>query len=126
MNYTHPWNLATLAIGIGLLVAGAYYYEAIDWDIPISFIMAGFTYLSAVWSLTVILKRQWRKFPLMLLAVWWSVDGCYAMYWTFKNPYALAMMRDANWPASLALYFSCSVVWSMPEFWQQLRSKKGP
>jgi hypothetical protein len=35
-----PWKLATLAIGIGLLVIGAFYYEAPDWDISISFIMA--------------------------------------------------------------------------------------
>lgn len=117
MNYTHPWNLATLLIGIGLLVAGSFYYEAPDWDIPISFIMAVFTYLTAVWSLKVILKRRWRMFPLMLVAVWWTVDGCYALYWSFQNPQALELMREANWPASLALYFACAVVWLLPEVW---------
>jgi hypothetical protein len=30
-----PWKLATLAIGIGLLVVGSFNYEAPDWDIPI-------------------------------------------------------------------------------------------
>ena len=36
----------TLAIGIALLIAGAFYYEAPDWDIPISLIMATLAYLT--------------------------------------------------------------------------------
>lgn len=119
MNYTHPWNLLTLAVGIALLIVGSFYYEAPDWDVPISFIMAGFTYLTAAWSLQVILKRNWRMIPVMLLATWWSVDGCYALYWHFKNPVALDLMRDANWPASLALYFACGLVWTIPEIWEK-------
>ncbi|MFN7881459.1 MAG: hypothetical protein ACK5PF_00345 [bacterium] len=126
MNYTHPWNLLTLLVGIGLLVAGSFYYEAPDWDIPISFIMAGFTYLTAVWSLKVILQRRWRMFPLMLVAVWWTVDGCYALYWSFQNPQALELMREANWPASLALYFACAVIWLMPEIWRDLQKRREP
>ena len=35
-----PWKLATLAIGIALLIAGRFYFQAPDWDIPISLIMA--------------------------------------------------------------------------------------
>ena len=27
-----PWKLATLAIGIGLLVVSSFYYNAPDWD----------------------------------------------------------------------------------------------
>ena len=118
MNYLHPWNLSTLLVGLGLLVVGSFYYQAPDWDIPISFIMAGFTYLSAAWSLNVLVKRRWKWFPLMLLATWWSVDGCYALYWHFKNPIALELMREANAPASLALYWACGVVWSLPEIWR--------
>ena len=119
MNYRHPWNIGSLLVGIGLLIAGSFYYEALDWDIPISLIMAGFSYLSAAWSLNVLVKREWRKFPLMLFFTWWTVDGCYALYWYFKNPMALELMREANWPASLALYWACGVVWSMPEIWRE-------
>lgn len=124
MNYRHPWNLSTLAIGVVLLVAGSFYYQAPDWDIPISLIMAGFTYLTATWSLTVVVKREWRMFPLMLLFTWWSVDGCYALYWYFKDPKALELMRDANWPASLSLYWACGLVWYVPELWRLKR--RGP
>jgi hypothetical protein len=34
-----PWKLCTLAIGIALLIAGSFYYQAPDWDIPIILIM---------------------------------------------------------------------------------------
>lgn len=46
-EYIRPWKLATLAVGIGLLVLGSFYLPAPDWDIPISFIMAVLTYLVA-------------------------------------------------------------------------------
>jgi hypothetical protein len=116
MAFLSPWNLATLAIGLALLVWGSFYYQAPDWDIPISIIMAGFAYMFSAWSLQALVYRQWRKLPLVLLATWWTVEGCYALYWHFKNPVALELMRDANWPASLALYLACGLVWSMPNF----------
>jgi hypothetical protein len=118
MNYRHPWNICTFFVGIALLIAGSFYYDAPDWDIPISLIMAAFSYLTAKWSLNVLVKRKWREFPLMLFFTWWTVDGCYALYWYFKNPVALELMREANWPASLALYWACGMVWSMPEQWR--------
>lgn len=110
-EYLRPWKLGTLAIGIALLIAGAYYYEAPDWDIPISFIMAILAYLTAPWSLRVIVERRWRAFPAMLFATWFTVDGCYWLYWHFKNPVALELMREANFFASLVLYFVCGLVW---------------
>lgn len=111
IEYRRPWKLATLAAGIGLLILGAFHYQAPDWDIPISFIMAMMTYLTAPWSLRVILERQWRRWPAMLFATWFTVDGCYAIYWSFRDPAALEMMRDVNFPASLSLYGLCGIVW---------------
>lgn len=110
-EFLRPWKLATLAIGIALLVAGAYLMPAPDWDVPISFIMALFTYLTAPWSMRVLLERRWRLWPWMLLATWFSVDGCYAIYWQLVDPAALALMREANFPASLSLYGICGVIW---------------
>jgi hypothetical protein len=106
-----PWKLATLAVGIGLLVAGSFFYRAPDWDITISLIMAGLAYLSASWSMRVMVERQWRHWPLMLFWTWLTVDGCYWLYWHFKNPVALELMREANAPASLSLYWMCGLVW---------------
>lgn len=110
-EYFRPWKLVTLAVGIVLLIFGSFYYEAPDWDIPISFIMAIFAYLFAPWSLRVIVERKWRLWPAMLFVTWFTVDGCYAIYWHFKNPVALEMMRDANFPASLSLYGMCGLIW---------------
>jgi hypothetical protein len=124
-EYARPWKLLSLAAGIALLVAGAYYHEAPDWDVPISFIMAGLTYLTAPWSMRVLVTREWKKFPLMLLYAWFTVDGCYWAYWSVKNPRAVEMMRDANWPASLALYAICGLLWyyrgSLRELWAEAR-----
>lgn len=105
-----PWKLFTFAVGLSLLIAGSFYYQAPDWDIPVSVIMAGFTYLTASWSMHVIAERRWRSWPLMIVTAWWCVDGCYALYWSFVNPEALAFMREANWPASLCLYWTCGIL----------------
>jgi len=106
-----PWKLCTLGIGVLLLIWGSFYHSAPDWDIPISLIMAFFAYLTAGWSMHVMVERRWREFPLMILATWWTVDGCYALYWYFNDPVALANMRDVNAPASLSLYWMCGLVW---------------
>jgi len=110
-EYLRPWKLVTLAAGIALLVAGAMRHIAPDWDIPISFIMALLAYLTAPWSLRVLLERRRRLLPLALLATWFTVDGCYAIYWHYRDPAALTLMRAWNAPASLALYGLCGVLW---------------
>jgi hypothetical protein len=110
-EYVRPWKLATLAMGVSLLIAGSFYYDAPDWDVPISLLMAGLTYLTAPWSLRVLVERKWKRIPAMLIATWFTVDGVYWIYWSFKNPTAVAMMRDANFTASLCLYGICGVLW---------------
>lgn len=110
-EYKRPWKLFSLAIGLTLLIVGSFFYKAPDWDIPISFIMAIFAYLTASWSLRVIVERRIKHVPLMLFYTWFTVDGCYSIYWYFQNPEALALMRDANAPASLTLYGMCGLVW---------------
>jgi hypothetical protein len=111
VEYTRTWKLSTLALGIALLIVGSFYYPTPDWDIPISFIMAILTYLAAPWSLRVVLERKWKLWPAMLLATWFAVDGCYWLYWHFKNPAVLPLMRAANFAASLPLYGICGGIW---------------
>ena len=72
--------------------------------------MAMLAYLTAPWSMRVILERQWKNWPAMLFATWLTVDGSYWLYWRLVNPAALEL-RDANFPASLSLYLMCGVVW---------------
>ena len=77
----------------------------------LSSIMALMAYLTASWSMHVMVERQWRQWPLMLFWTWFTVDRCYWLYWHFKNPTALELMREANAPASLSLYWMCGLVW---------------
>ena len=58
---SRPWKLATLALGITLLIVGRFYYQAPDWDIPVSLIMALVAYLSATWTMHVMGERRWRN-----------------------------------------------------------------
>ena len=110
-EYLRPWKLATLFMGAALLVIGSYWVKAPDWDVPISLMMAVLAYLTAPWAVRVLLERRWTLLPLALFATWFSVDGCYWIYWHFKNPIALQMMRDANAFASLPLYALCGFGW---------------
>ncbi len=129
-EYRRPWKLLTLAAGIVLLVAGSVHYRAPDWDMPISLIMAGLAYLTAPWSLRILLERRWKLWPAMLFATWFSVDGCYWIYWHYRHPAALDMMRSANFPASLSLYGLCGLLWlyrgSLREFVTELRRRTRP
>jgi len=106
-----PWKLATLIIGLGLLIAGSFIYEAPDWDIPVSVLMALVAYVTAPWCMRVLVERRWRHWPAMLLLTWFGVDGCYAAYWLVINPTALEMMREANAPASLSLFWTVGLFW---------------
>ena len=65
IELTRPWKLTTLAIGVGLLITGSLYYDAPDWDIPISLIMALMAYLTSSWSMHVMVERRWQEWPLM-------------------------------------------------------------
>lgn len=125
-EYLRPWKLASLTAGISLLVAGSIHTPAPDWDAAISIIMATCTYFTAPCSLRTLLERNWRLLPIAVHATWFSVDGCYAVYWHFKDPVALDLMRSANAPASLGLYGICGVIWlyrgSLKDFYLELRS----
>lgn len=120
VEYFRPWKLLTLGFGIILLIVGSFHYRAPDWDIAISLIMALLAYLTAPWSIRVVLQRQWKQWPAMLFATWFTVDGNYWIYWHFKDPAALELMRSANFPVSLPLYGMCGIFWlyrgSLKEF----------
>jgi hypothetical protein len=110
VEYLRPWKLASLAAGLGLLLVGADYYRAPDWDYAVSFIMGGLTYLTAPWSVRVFRDRRWQRVPLALFWYYLAVDGSYWLYWRYTNPAALDM-REANFYASTCLYWLCGLIW---------------
>jgi hypothetical protein len=110
-EYLRPWKLATFAFGVALMIAGARWTPAPDWDVPISVIMPALTYLTAPCAVRTLADRRWRHLPLALFFTWFSVDGCYAVYWYFRDAFVLETMRSANAPISLILYGLCGIFW---------------
>lgn len=107
--YFHPWRLFTLVIGIATLLYGAAVENAPDWDVAISFLMAGFTY-----GLMPLFDKQARGGSLLyaFLIGDWCVNGVYSLYWGFVDPSALVMLQ-ANYAASWSLFLACWAVWSL-------------
>ena len=103
-----PWKLVTLAIGTSWLLYGAITYRFADWDIGASLIMAGITYLVSPWCARAVFYREWHKMAGVIVMSWWAVDGSYAVWHTLAGN---AMMRDANLPASGALFWLCGFIW---------------
>lgn len=108
-EYLRPWKLTCLIAGIIVLSIGSIVTPAPDWDIPVTFIMAVSTYVTAPCTVRVFFERKWRLLPVALVATGLSVDGCYSLYWHFRDPNVLALMRSANAQASLPLYALCGV-----------------
>lgn len=108
------WKNVTFLIGLFLLLLGATIWDYPDWDYIISIIMAAFTYMTATYVFDAIILRQYKKWPLAILFAWWTVDGCYSVYWFLVNPATLELMRGANAPASLSLFLACGLLWSKP------------
>lgn len=110
-DYLRPWKLFSLACGIAILIAGSYFQPAPDWDIPVSFLMAFSTYLFSPVTSRTLARRQWKHLPLALFGMWFSVDGIYWLYWSWRSPEVLEMMRSGNAPASACLYGLCAMIW---------------
>ena len=110
-DYLRPWKLFSLACGIAILVVGAYLTPALDWDVGLSLLMALSTYIFAPISARTLFQRRWAWLPLALFGAWWSVDGVYWLYWSWRDPAVLAAMRSANYPTSSCLYLICACLW---------------
>lgn len=110
-----PWKLLSFAIGMGWLLFGALNYGISDWDIGISLLMGGLTYLSAPWSVGTILaavryrSRGWLLgIAMALFVAWVVVDGVYVLYHTVMEN---QIFRIENFFASSALYFLAGSIW---------------
>jgi hypothetical protein len=110
-----PWKLATFAVGMAWLIYGALCYDISDWDIGVSLLMGGITYLCAPWSVTTLyhaVRRRPRGWPLQLLAAFipafLAVDWS---YWLYHSAVGNRMLRWENFKTSMALYFLCGMLW---------------
>lgn len=104
------WKNTTFLIGLAWLIYGAMYFRYPDWDIPVSLLMAGFTYWSADKFVLAIRKKDPMRVLLWSTAAWWSIDGVYWIYWTIVD--SSAAMRAGQWPMSACLYLLCGMTWT--------------
>jgi hypothetical protein len=110
-----PWKLASFAIAMAWLLYGALYYGIADWDVGVTLLMGGLTYLFAAWSVRTILiairdrPPHWlQKIGMAVFVAWIVVDGVYVAYHTAMGN---QMFRLDNFYASSALYFLAGSVW---------------
>ncbi len=130
-----PWKLASFATGMLWLFYGAVSYDISDWDIGVSIVMGGITYIFAPWSVLTIyraIRLRERLWPLRIaaallpaiLAVDWS-------YWLYHTAVGNRMLRWENFKVSMALYFICGLLWcyqgSLNELYSNIKAtRKGP
>jgi hypothetical protein len=123
-----PWKLITFALGMAWLIYGARVYGICDWDVGISLIMGGLTYVFAPWSVLVLHQalRYRRKGWVMqvlvaLVPAMFSVDW---IYWLYHSAVGNRMLRWENFKVSMALYFICGIAWcyrgSLKELYREL------
>ena len=107
-EWRRVWKLVTLALGLAWLLWGALTLGISDWDVGVSLLMGGFTYLRAPASARIVLRREWPCLPFALLARWWCVDGVY-MAWHLSV--GNSTYREANFYASTCLFWLCGFIW---------------
>lgn len=111
------------------LLYGALNYEIRDWDVGVTLLMGGLTYLMAPWSVYIILsavryrpKHWYLHIIAALIAGLFVVDWVYMLYHTLIDNQTY---RDANFYASTPLYFLAGTVWlyrgSLKELTQNIK-----
>lgn len=132
LELRRPWKLATFGIGMLWLLYGAVFYDICDWDVGISFIMGGLTYVFAPWSVRTIynaIRCTPHGWPLRVLAA--LVPALFVVdwvYWLYHSALGNQMLRWENFKVSMALYFICGVLWcyrgSLSDIARELKAKR--
>jgi len=124
-----PWKLISFSVAMSWLIYGALNYNIMDWDVGVTLLMGVFTYLMAPWSVYVIFssiryrpKYWYLQIAIALLAALFVVDWVYMIYHELAGNQTL---RDANFYASMPLYFLAGSVWlyrgTLSELWLNIK-----
>lgn len=108
-----PLRLLSLAVGIGLLIAGSEYLPSSDWDVPLCFVMGIPAYVFAPWAFRQVYYFRWWKLLPAAIALWLTIDGSYTLYWWLKDFDALSAFRPANYFYCIWLFWACGVVFNI-------------
>lgn len=122
-EWRRPWKLFTLGVGLAWLIHGALTLGIGDWDVGVSLIMAGLTYLTAPWCARCVIARRWRALPWVVFWWWLAVDGSYSAWHLLQgNP----LYREANFPASSCLFWLCGFIWLPRGSLRQILARRCP
>ena len=132
LELRRPWKIVSFSAGMLWLFYGAVCYEISDWDIGISLLMGGLTYLCAPWSVVTIhraIKYRPHAWPvrivIALLPAMFAVDW---VYWLYHSAVGNQMLRWENFKVSMALYFLCGIAWcyrgSLRELLAEIRRQR--
>ena len=124
-----PWKLVIFCIAMSWLLYGAILYDIKDWDIGVTLLMGGLTYLMAPWSVYTILSAiRYRPNFWYLQIIAALVAGLFVVDWVYMAYHTLVgnqTYRDANFYASAPLYFMAGAVWlyrgSLKEFLENVK-----
>ena len=108
-----PLRLASLAVGLALLIAGSIWLPSTDWDIPICFVMGLPAYVFAPWVFRQVWYFRWRWILPAVVALWFVIDGTYSAYWWLRGFDALAVFRPANYFYCIGIFWICGIVWNI-------------
>jgi len=115
LELRRPWKLASFGIGMIWLFYGAVCYNISDWDVGISVVMGGLTYIFAPWSVITIystMRYRPKLWPLRVAAA--LIPAMFAVdwsYWLYHTAAGNKMLRWENFKVSMALYFICGLLW---------------
>ena len=124
LELARPWKLFSFACAMGWLLFGALNFGIQDWDVGVTLIMGGLTYLLAPWSVYIILSairyrpaHWYLHVAAAFIAALFVVDWVYMLY---HHMVGNQTYRGANFNASMPLYFLAGTVWlyrgSLKEF----------
>ena len=109
----NPWRLASLGVGLVLLVLGSVYLPSDDWDVPLCFVMGLPAYVLAPWTVRQAFGLRWKWLVPAAFAFWLTVDGTYTLYWSLKDFPHLAEFRPANFFYCTPIFWIAGCLWNV-------------
>lgn len=132
LELLRPWKLVTFGVSMAWLIYGGLCYGICDWDVGVSLIMGGLTYVCAPWSVLVIYQavrlrqRHWQLHVAAALVL--AVAIVDWVYWLYHTAMGNTMLRWENFKVSMALYFICGIGWcyrgTVREFFAEVRDMR--
>lgn len=110
-----PWKLISFAAAMAWLLYGAINFGIGDWDVGVTLLMGGLTYLMSPWSVSLIIKGVRERSSVCYLQILWAlIMALFVVDWSYLLYHALLnnpIYREANIYASTPLYFMAGCFW---------------